>query len=243
MFVSCPSCSTRYQIDASRIGAAGRKVRCTRCKHEWLQPRQESPEPSRSEPPKPAPRPADVEVIDPPSRADAAPPRAPKPGLSAPARVVTRSSAKRGGLLIGWLALVLVVAGVVAALWFAQAQIMTMWPATARLYALVGAESAAMPGEGLSLQEVKTETVDDNGIPTLVVTGKIVNTSAVPREVPKMRAALRDAGAQELQHWTFEIEAKRLLPGESLPFETRTQNPSQDAKGLSIVFVGDSGGE
>lgn len=151
--------------------------------------------------------------------------------------MTTQSPAKRGGLLIGWLALVIVVAGALAGLWFGQAMIMERWPATAKLYGLLGLGSPEAPGEGLTLQDVKTETIDDQGIPTLVVTGKIVNTSAIPRDVPKMRAALRDGASQELQHWVFEVEAKRLLPGESLAFETRAQNPPQDAKGLSIVFI------
>jgi hypothetical protein len=101
-------------------------------------------------------------------------------------------------------------------------------------------EPPKVPGEGLTLKGIKTETIDDNGTATLVITGTIVNTSPVPRDVPKMSAALRDANAQEIQQWTFEVEAKRLLPGESVPFETRAQNPPQDAKGLAIVFVADS---
>jgi len=224
MFVTCPSCSTRYQIDESRLGARGRTVRCTRCKHQWVQ----SPEGGVQ------PRPEGAKAAAPSVSAEAA------PTLSAPSRVVTRRSGARGELLIGWLAFVIVVGGSIAVLWFGRANIMEQWPVTARFYALVGIESQTAPGEGLTLQEVKTETIDNDGTPTLVVTGKIVNTSAVPRDIPKMRAALRDANAHELQFWIFEVEAKRLLPGESLEFETHAPNPSPDAKGLSIVFVAGS---
>ena len=229
MFVTCPSCSTRYQIDESRLGSRGRTVRCTRCKHQWVQA------PEGGDQPRPESDKAAASV----SAGDVADP-ALQSTLSAPSRVVTRRSAGRGELLIGWLAFVIVIGGAIAVLWFGRTNIIDQWPATARFYAMVGVESQTAPGEGLTLQEVKTETVNNDGTPTLVVTGKIVNTSTGPRDIPKLRAALRDANARELQYWTFEVEAKRLLPGESLQFETHTQNPSPDAKGLSIVFVAES---
>lgn len=44
MILSCPSCGTRYLVDASQIGELGRQVKCARCAHEWHQtPPEESP--------------------------------------------------------------------------------------------------------------------------------------------------------------------------------------------------------
>ena len=37
MIVRCPSCATRYLVDLSALGEAGRRVRCTRCGHVWRQ--------------------------------------------------------------------------------------------------------------------------------------------------------------------------------------------------------------
>ena len=37
MFVRCSACTTRYRIDPSALGYAGRKLRCTRCGHVWLE--------------------------------------------------------------------------------------------------------------------------------------------------------------------------------------------------------------
>src|ERR1700736_6117960 len=36
MHIVCPHCSTSYAIDLARLGAAGRTVRCSRCKEVWL---------------------------------------------------------------------------------------------------------------------------------------------------------------------------------------------------------------
>src|ERR1035438_6261259 len=36
MHIVCPHCSTSYAIDLASLGAAGRTVRCSRCKEVWL---------------------------------------------------------------------------------------------------------------------------------------------------------------------------------------------------------------
>jgi predicted Zn finger-like uncharacterized protein len=36
MHISCPHCTTSYAIDPATLGAAGRTVRCSRCKEVWL---------------------------------------------------------------------------------------------------------------------------------------------------------------------------------------------------------------
>ena len=35
MQVTCPSCGTRYAVDPTAIGPAGRTVQCVRCSHRW----------------------------------------------------------------------------------------------------------------------------------------------------------------------------------------------------------------
>ena len=36
MLIVCPNCATSYMIDPATLGAAGRTVRCTRCKTSWF---------------------------------------------------------------------------------------------------------------------------------------------------------------------------------------------------------------
>ena len=36
MHIICPHCTTTYAINLSTLGAAGRTVRCSRCKEVWL---------------------------------------------------------------------------------------------------------------------------------------------------------------------------------------------------------------
>ena len=45
MILTCPNCLTRYQADAAKIPATGRKVRCAKCAHVWHQVPAVEPEP------------------------------------------------------------------------------------------------------------------------------------------------------------------------------------------------------
>ena len=36
MIVDCPSCGTRFRLDESALGEAGRRLRCSVCHHVWF---------------------------------------------------------------------------------------------------------------------------------------------------------------------------------------------------------------
>ncbi len=36
MLIACPNCATSYNIEPASLGAAGRTVRCARCKTTWF---------------------------------------------------------------------------------------------------------------------------------------------------------------------------------------------------------------
>ncbi len=50
MRVTCPKCSTEYEIDISVLPETGRVVKCWKCAHDWLQTRPPSNFEARSEP-------------------------------------------------------------------------------------------------------------------------------------------------------------------------------------------------
>ncbi|MDA1060067.1 MAG: zinc-ribbon domain-containing protein, partial [Proteobacteria bacterium] len=37
MIVTCPNCSTRYQLDAQFLVPQGRALRCVKCGHSWTE--------------------------------------------------------------------------------------------------------------------------------------------------------------------------------------------------------------
>lgn len=75
MIITCPSCSTRYPVDAASFTPSGRKVRCAKCGNSWHQNPivEPPPEPFRIDPSKPpmfakpaarpAPRPIQSEPV------------------------------------------------------------------------------------------------------------------------------------------------------------------------------------
>jgi predicted Zn finger-like uncharacterized protein len=85
MHIVCPNCAASYQVSASAIGAAGRSVRCVRCRSVWHQQPQAEVAPLAAVPPPLAPRGPVSEAIvaafrselghePPPPAADTAPP-------------------------------------------------------------------------------------------------------------------------------------------------------------------------
>jgi predicted Zn finger-like uncharacterized protein len=84
MIIACPSCATRFKIDAARIPEKGAKLRCAKCAHVWLHVPEKAPEAEASPPAfggfaAPAQAPARSE-----DREEAAAPPAPEPAPAAP---------------------------------------------------------------------------------------------------------------------------------------------------------------
>jgi len=66
MRTTCPTCDTAYTVPDERIGAKGRKVRCTRCGEEWrVFAAVAEPSVDRRPAPAPAPKPAPAPLADP----------------------------------------------------------------------------------------------------------------------------------------------------------------------------------
>jgi predicted Zn finger-like uncharacterized protein len=94
MILGCPNCGARFRIGADAIGAAGRRVRCSQCHHQWnatardLQPDPVAPKPKvtvrrnplkpkKAAPPPPPPPPPVAE--EPPAAPPPPPPEPPPP--------------------------------------------------------------------------------------------------------------------------------------------------------------------
>ena len=214
MILSCSACLTRYLVDPTLLGPEGRVVRCAKCGHHWMQT-----------PPKDLPK----QVVSPPLHAA---PRAIPRGSNLPA--LPRQPARTGAL--GWMALAVIVAGVLGGGVLARETIVAAWPPAARLYETVGLP-VERPGAGLELRNMASSRRVVDGVPVLIIEGEVTNVSDGVRDVPKMRAALHDVKEREVRQWTFSAVQTRLMPGESGSFVTRVDNPPNWATGLTITFV------
>jgi predicted Zn finger-like uncharacterized protein len=99
-----------------------------------------------------------------------------------------------------------------------------------------GQTSGQTLGAGLQIQQLSPKRTVQNGIPVLVITGMIVNSSAQAQNVPRLRATLRDASNNSVASWTFAPDQSSLPPGGSENFETSMAQPSALAAGVFVTF-------
>jgi hypothetical protein len=141
----------------------------------------------------------------------------------------------RRRLAVGWSVLgiifVLLALGIVATI-IAGKEVVAMWPAAARFYALVGL-AAAPPGPGLELAKIApTRTAEG-----LVIEGDITNTGTTVRDLPRLRVALRDPAEKETQFKIVDPPTARLAPGETAHFKTSFDHPDEAATGVLVTFA------
>jgi len=221
MILSCTACGTRYLIDPILLGPEGRAVRCAKCGHQWTQT-----------PPEDLPRQVELPPLE--SDFRAIPGAARPPGTNLPALANQRRP--RSGI-IAWTVLLLIVGGLAAGLVLARHDIVAAWPPAAKLYELAGFAGEEV-GSGLELRNVSSANRSEEGVPILAIEGEVANISAASRDVPTMRAIVKE-GDKDVQSWTFKAAQTRLLPGESASFVTSLRNPPTGATGLTITFTAD----
>jgi predicted Zn finger-like uncharacterized protein len=212
MILTCSSCATRYLVDPAAIGSSGRDVRCARCGHVWFQ------QPARDLP---------MSVEDDPVISD---PMAYRPAPNLPALQKPRTP---WGLVAGWAML----AGFLAVLGFGLLQfrdrLVTLWPASARLYAALH-----IPTPGMVLKDVRFARERDGEVALLTVSGAIVNAASAAAPAPRVRISLRDGIDRELAHQEIEGGERSLGPGAEVRFTARLTDPPPEARNVEIRLVG-----
>lgn len=211
MILTCPSCSTRYLVDPSAIGQDGRMVRCASCNHSWFQ-----------RPPEDLPKPVD---LTPPEQIRM------RPMAGVPALARTRRSRPR----LRWAGTVAAVALVVVLAVLLRGPVVAAWPGAAPIYAAVGLPVDVV-GAGLALQGVKTDRGEQNGVPVVVIDGRIANISHQTRAVPLLRATSVSTDRKALKSWTFKASRDQLAPGEIATFHSTLSDPEGTAAEVSITF-------
>jgi Protein of unknown function (DUF3426) len=96
-------------------------------------------------------------------------------------------------------------------------------------------ENAALKVEGL---KVRKEVV--GGKPTLVLEGRLTNSSAARQNVPVLLAVLNDRKGHELTRWTFQPKVKQLRPGATVSFRTGTATPPKGTAGVAVLLMEDA---
>jgi predicted Zn finger-like uncharacterized protein len=226
MIVTCSACSTQYRVDPQAIGAAGRMVRCSQCGRTWHQ----APE---GESPRHVGGLGDAPVLEAPALT-AAPDLAPTP-LTAAAIVPPARKRRVPWAALGWVVLLALVAATGITGVMARDRVISLWPGSAKLYAMVGLPPTS-PTYGLALRKLSTKRGSENGVPALIIDGEVVNDSPLARDVPGLKAVLHDRDGKLLQSWDFASPEPHLSPGASVAFHTSIPQPSAAASAVVVTF-------
>lgn len=73
----------------------------------------------------------------------------------------------------------------------------------------------------------------------LMIEGDVLNAGTTPREVPRLRVALRDAAEKEVQLKIINSPITRLAPGAIAHFKTPFERPDDAATGVVVTFARD----
>jgi predicted Zn finger-like uncharacterized protein len=249
MIISCSSCDTSYEVEASYFEPDGRKVKCSSCATVWFQKYirpedvQEPEEVDDFEANQATSTTEETsdrqQSLDEPGEDDAS-----DDIKSEAQRLVAAAHQKKAGrqrhkkqltsAVVGWGALaatIMLVAGLSVAY---RQNIVKMLPSSARLYAQLG-----MPVNvrGMSFANVVYKRDFENGLPVLAIKGEVVNLTDRQLVLPRVRFGLLDQTDKELYYWTVRVDKKPLDPKARVKFATRLASPPAGAKGLIVRFA------
>jgi predicted Zn finger-like uncharacterized protein len=259
MIVECPSCQARFNVPDSQIPAAGRVVRCSRCKHEWHIDR------AQAAPVQPVPVPVPVPVPQPVLVEDSFPlvddihkmetvqdaPEAPHHEidddfLSKLNEVIAQAEGNkpnkphklRKQQNSKWFKIAL---PSIALVWFALA-LVTYYPSWHDMPGLSGIYSmlGSKPVDGLVFADVTMEREQNGPKAKFILSGSIRNQSSEDRVVPTVRVDLRNKDNKSVWGREYPVNAP-LKAGEVYPFRiTNVETSFASSVSTIVVDMGNS---
>jgi predicted Zn finger-like uncharacterized protein len=114
-----------------------------------------------------------------------------------------------------------------------RSDVVRVMPQTASLFAAIG---LPVNLRGLAITDVTTTKEVHDGVTVLLVQGTIANIARQPRDVPRIRFAMRNAAGAEVYTWTSLPAQAVLAPGDAEPFQTRLASPPADSQAVVVRF-------
>lgn len=234
MLITCPACAAAYTIDESRVGKAGRTVRCSQCRETWFVSR-----PS-SDPDAAAPM-SSLVAVDEPALPAIAPVveqrgtvRRPPPSRTGRGQPAGSWIARHGATALAAL-LVLAIPAAVAL----RRPIVRAVPETARVFTAIG-----MPVNlvGLDLTDVRSGFTEEDAKRVLIVEGAIANPGAYPLAVPPIQVTVEGAAGELLYAWSTRPPRADLGPAETSRFRIRLASPPPEGRRVVVTFKTDPRG-
>ena len=245
MILTCPECASRYFVDDSKVGSAGRVVRCAACGNSWTARNEEAldlfEEPSAAdlagEPNLTALDGAANPADDPETPVDQLPgeelPKVFRARADAERRL---KEAKTTGIIWGGMVAVMVVMLVAAGVF--RMNVAQLWPSTAGAYAF-----ARMPvnNVGLVVEDLKAEPTMQNGHAAITITGVIRNITDHQVATPPLRVALLNEHGKRVAGKLAAAADPLIPPSQTRHFSVTLLDPPRTANTLEIGFALEAG--
>jgi hypothetical protein len=225
MIVSCPSCSTRYDMGTQPEDRHSFTVSCRSCGHRW----KEHPVVDLEE----LPSRALAKVYDPADEPDLDVRHLVQAAKNAQENFALKRKArlKRLG---GWASLALFATFPFLLAAWAPETVVSAAPYTIKAYQKLGYDINVY---GLNISHIEQQNRMIDGAQVLMIKGEISNPTNDIRKIPWLRFGLNDDLGQELYQWTLDTASRPLRPGETTSFTTRVAAPPELAKNLQIRFA------
>lgn len=253
MLIVCPSCTSRYELDAGKLGPAGRTVRCASCQTQWhVEPPQNFPDaPSAEETQallnEELARDAEIDAEitdvafeqrdqqDEPASLEP-PPAQPRKRPAAGKRRKTPAGGNAARLR-GMTAPAALAVGGIALLGLLAWQRNPVVRAAPQLAVLFETLGLPVNVRGLALGALESGLVDDGQGRFLVVEGDVTNITRSVAPMPPIEVAVKDAGGQTLYSWTTDAPRPSLEPAELVRFRARLAAPPETGKSVVVRFA------
>lgn len=200
-------------------------MRCASCAHVWTA---ELDDPADL--PALEPAPVEAEVTQPEAEPEVKEPVAAYRARQE-AKRRTMSAAVAGG---AWGALVAAWALMLVGAWFFRVDIVNAWPQSSSAYAAVGVD---VNPYGFEVGELTITRESEHGVPLLIIEGSIRNFDRRRRDVPGVRAILRNDAAHPLLEWNVALDETSIRAGETLHFRTIASDPPPASAEAEITLV------
>lgn len=222
----CDQCGTSYAVNQAAIPVEGRVVRCIKCGHTW-----------QYTPPNTQENPTQSTVAT--NNANVFAGKSSRPSSNAAtqkafSREVPVIPEMVAPLWLKLLTLILVPLEIVLFFLVMGDWVIEKVPSFTPLYHSIG----MFRSEGVILKgvQIKKELLEDSE--HLVISGKIVNTMADARTLPRLRIALLDKDKKEIASHTLRSSGKKLKPQEEYVMSNKITRIPSSAEYLGLDIGG-----
>ncbi|WP_232628423.1 zinc-ribbon domain-containing protein [Methylobacterium sp. Leaf118] len=249
MLIVCPACASEYRIDAERVGASGRSVRCAACRETWFispndvaagrfdEMAEAEADPFAGPAAEPAPEaPQGPIPEEPPAESPPPRPRAGTGKRKTTSETTTKTGRPAARRFPPALAAGLAVAALLPLVLLGRASVVRAMPQTAGIFSGIG---LGVNLRGIDLVDVAAFQVPAEGAnpARLVVEGDLVGVARERVTVPPVEVELRDEHGQPLYRWSVPGPRAALEPGERARFTASLSAPPAQGRSVEVRFA------